>query len=447
MTANQQIPGAGITTRVEAPEPWQRVIKVEITRDRFEKEYGERLTKAVKSHSKPGFRKGRTPRALVEKEVGAMIRVDAVEALIPKAWMVGVLEHKLAPITDPALENMDFPEDGPLTFDLKVEVRPEVDLKIYEGFKVKKREVAIQDKDVDEVLERLRQSRAAFEPVDRSAVEGDQITIDLVPEQEDGSLDEERRIPDQKLILGGENNMPAFNEALQGVQVGDRRTVEVLYPGDHPNETLKGRTLAFHCEVKALAAKVLPEINDELAGTFMEGKTLADLKTDIRENLTRESGRRVGQEMDQQVQMELVQANAVSLPPSMVQRYLESGLEELHRRNLQIGRKNTEAEDQEYMEAGRSHAERALKAMLLLEAVQKKEEIKVTAQDVDDRIMELAAENGFDVDRYREFVNSGEEKDRLEYDILERRTYDLLLSRAEIESVPADTEVLPEEES
>lgn len=447
MTANQQNPGAGITTTVEAPEPWQRVIKVEITRDRFDKEYGDRLTKAVKSHSKPGFRKGRTPRALVEKEVGAMIRMDAVEALIPKAWMVGVMEHKLSPITDPALENMDFPEDGPLTFDLLVEVRPEVELKVYEGFKVKKREVQVQEKEVDEVLERLRQSKAAFEPVERAAAEGDQVTIDLVPENEDGSLNEERRIPDQNLILGGENNMPAFNEALQGVKIGDKRTVEVLYPGDHPNETLKGRSLTFHCEVKALAAKVLPELSDDLAATFGEGKTLADLKNDIRENLAKESERRVGQEMDQQVQTELVRANDVSLPPSMVQRYLESGLEELHRRNLQIGHANSEDEDKEYMEAGRPHAERALKAMLLLEAVQVKEEIKVTDQDVDDRIMELAAENGFDVDRYREFVNSGEEKDRLKYDILERRTYDLLLSRAEVETVPADTEVLAEEES
>ena len=84
--------------------------------------------------------------------------------------------------------------------------------------------------------------------------------------------------------------------------------------------------------------------------------------------------------------------------------------------------------------------------MLLMEALQRQEEIKVTDEDVDDRIEELAAENGFDVDRYREFVNSGEEKDRIKFDILERRTYDLLLSRAEITEVSADTDVLAEEE-
>ncbi len=131
MSANEQNFGEGITTRVESPEPWQRVIKVEITRDHFDREYNGRLKKAVKSHTKPGFRKGRTPQAIVEKEVGQMIRMDTIEALIPKAWMSSVMEHKLAPLTDPALENMEFDDEGPLTFDLKVEVRPEVEIVDY----------------------------------------------------------------------------------------------------------------------------------------------------------------------------------------------------------------------------------------------------------------------------------------------------------------------------
>jgi trigger factor len=446
MTANQQNYGEGITTRIEAPEPWQRVIKVEITREHFEREYSGRLKKAVKSHTKPGFRKGRTPRAIVEKEVGPMLRADTIEALIPKAWMVSVMEHKLAPITDPALENMEFGDEGPITFDLKVEVRPEVELKEYEGFAIKKREAEVTDKEVDEVLERLRQSKATYETVEREAAADDQVTLDLVPEGEDGNPDPERRIEDQNLVLGSENNMPAFNEALQGAKAGDERAIEVVYPADHPNEALKGRSLTFHCTVKAVAEKKLPALDDELAASFEEGKTLADLQADIRENLTKETEKRIGQEMDAQVQAELVRRNDVPLPPSMVQRYLESGLEELHRRNKQTGRPDSEQEDQEYMESGRPHAEKALKAMLLMEAVQKKEEIKVTDEDVDDRIEELAAESGFDVDRYREFVKSGDEKDRMKYDILERRTYDLLLSRAQIETVPADTDVLAAEE-
>lgn len=128
----------------------------------------------------------------------------------------------------------------------------------------------------------------------------------------------------------------------------------------------------------------------------------------------------------------------------MVDKYLESGLAELHQRNLRVGRANTGQEDATYREEGRPHAERALRGMLLLEAVRRQEEIKADKEAVDERIAEIAAENGFEVDRYREFVDSGDERERIEYDLLERRTYDFLLSRAAVQDVPADTDVLSE---
>jgi trigger factor len=177
-----------------------------------------------------------------------------------------------------------------------------------------------------------------------------------------------------------------------------------------------------------------------------EGKTLDDLKADIRADLEKEAAKRIQQELDLQIQTELVARHDVSLPPAMVARYLESGLAEMHKRNAQTGRPNSEQEDRDYLEAGRPQAEKALKAMLLLEAVRQQEDIKVSDEDVDERIVQVARENGFDVDQYREFVNSGQEKERIEYDLLERRTYDFLLSRAEISEVPADTDVFAEKE-
>lgn len=446
MSENQQKTSDLITTQLESPEPWKRVLKVEIDRSLFDTEYNGRLKKAAKSHTKPGFRKGRTPKAVVEKEMGQMIRMDSIEALIPKAWMAGVIEHKLSPITDPNLENMEFEDEGPLKFDLTVEVRPEVEASDYEGFAVKKREVVVEDKEVDEVLERLRESKAQFEVQEKEASEGDQITLDLTPGDDNGEMDAEKTIADQQLVLGAESNLPAFNEALTGVKAGDERTVEVVYPEDHPNDQLKGKNISFHCAIKSVAVKEVPELNDELAASLEEGKTLEGLKEEILENLTKEATKRVEQELDQQVQAELVRRNTVSVPPSMISRYLDSGLEEMKKRNQQIGRESTEEEEKEYLEMGKPHAEKALAAMLLMEALQEKEDIKVTDEDVDERIEEVATENGFPVDQYKEYVNSGDEKDRMKYDILERRTYDFLLSRAEIEAVPADTDVLPEQE-
>jgi len=446
MAENQAKDPQPISTVIESPEPWKRVVKASVDRAHFDQEYANRLKKAAKSHQKPGFRKGRTPRALVEKEMGDLIRTETVEALVPKAWMSALMEYKLAPVNDPTLENLEFEEEGPLKFDLVVEVRPEIELGNIEGLPIKRRLAEVAETDVDQVLERLAESRATFEKVDRAAANDDQILLDLVPAGPGGDFPEEGRIADQRFILGSPNNMPAFNEGLQGCAAGDTRSVTVDYPADHPNEGLKGQSMEFRCEIREVAAKTLPALDDAFAATVAEDKSLADLREDIRADLEKEAAKRVEQEMDRQVQRELVGRHDVSLPPSMVSRYLASGLEDLHRRNGQMGRPNSEEEDKEYLEAGRPHAETALAGMLLLEAVRRQEDIKVTAEDVEERIEQLALENGFDIDRYRDFVNSGEEKERIEYDLLERRTYDFLLSRAEITEVPADTDVFAEKE-
>ena len=435
-----------IATSVEIPEPWKRVVKVEISRTHFDKEYANRLKSAVKGHQQPGFRKGKTPKAVVEKEVGQRLRMETLEGLVPQAWMSGLIEHKLAPITEPVLENLDFPDDGPLKFDLAVEVRPEVEASGYDSLPIKKRAAEVNDGEVEEVMERLRESKGTFDKVDRAAGEGDQLLVDLTPQAWDGQPNPGKTIEDQRLILGSENNLSAFNERLVGAKAGDAMDISVDYPQDHPNETLKGQALVFHCEVKEVAEKSAPELNDEFAASIGEGKSLGDLNQDIRKDLMKETERRIKVELDQQVLRELIERNEVILPPSMVTNYLQTGLEEMHKRNQTMGRSSSEDEDKEYLEVGRPHAERALKGMILLESVQKQEKIKVLAKDVDERIEQIAAENGFDVDQYRQFIESGDEKGRMEYDLLDRKTYDFLLSRAEIEPVAADAEILMEEE-
>ena len=435
-----------IRTRLESPEPWQRIVKVEVTREHFDHEYEKRLRKAVKGFVQPGFRKGKTPRAVVEKQVGASLRMETIEGLVPQAWMTGVIEHKLAPITDPELANLEFPEDGALTFDLTVEVKPAIEAADYDNLPVQRRAVDVADGEVDEVLARLQESRATFEPVERPAEAGDQLKVDLMPHDAAGKPDPEKKIEGQRIVLGAETNLPAFDEGLRGAAAGDSREITVSYADDHPNDGLRGQTLVFTCEVHEVAAKRVPELDDEFAARLGEGKTLASLREEIRADLLQETERRVKVELDQQILRELVARNDVPVPPSMLEKYLEAGVDEMRRRSQASGRPVTDEDARSYRESARPHAERALKGMLLLESIQKKEDIKVTEEDVEERIREIATEHGFDVDQYRKFLESGDEKGRLEYDLLDRRTYDFLLSRAQIEEVAADAEILKEEE-
>jgi trigger factor len=447
MAENEQSPPAPIRTVVEAPAAWKRVVKAEVDRELFDREYATRLKKAAKNHQKPGFRKGKTPRAVVERELGQSLRMETIEALIPRAWMGAVVEHELRPLTDPELENLEFPDGGPLRFDLVVEVKPEIELGDCDGLRVRRRAIAVADGDVDDVLDRLRESRAVWDKVERPAAPGDRLTLDLIPGAWEGEPAGGQPIVDQQFVLGEESNLPAFNDSLGGVAAGETRSVSVAYPEDHPNERLRGRTIEFRCEIKEVAAKTVPAADDAFAAAVEEGKTLLELRTDIRADLERDASRRVDLELDEQVLRELVARHDVPLPPSMLERYLDSSVQELHRRNARYGRQSSAEEDEEYREAAKPHAEKALRGMLLLEAVRRREDIKVTPAEVDEKIDALAAENGFPVDDYRKFVNSGDrkERERIEFDLLERRTYDFLLSRAAIEDVPADTDVLDSE--
>lgn len=435
-----------IITTVESPEPCRRVVRAEVARSLYDREYADRLKKAARTHQRPGFRKGRTPKAVVERELGDLLRMEAIEAIVPKAWVSALVEHKLSPVTDPALGNLEFKDEGPLTFDLTVEVRPEITLGDLSGLPVRRRLVTIADDDVERVIDRLRDARAGWETVEREARPGDQVTLDLVPSDEGGAFDESRLIADQRFVLGAEHNLPEFNERLDGSAAGSERIVEVAYPADHPNSGLAGRSVKFRCLVKSVAQKKLPELDDAFAAACGPVQDVAGLRADIRKDLEKEAARRIRQELDAQLQVELLKRHDVPLPPSMVDKYLDSGLEELHQRNLRLGRPDSREQDTEYREQGRPHAERALRGLLLLEAVRRQEGIKADKEAVDERIAEIAAENGFEVDRYREFVDSGEERERIEFDLLERRTYDFLLSRAAVQDVPADTDVLSETE-
>ncbi len=421
---------------VESPDACQRVIKVQVPRTEFDREYRDRLTEAVREHVRPGFRKGKTPRTTVEREIGDRLRVDTFEALVPRAYRAAVVEHEIFPLTEPRLENMAFEDGQDLSFDLTVEVRPEVEARDYQNLPVRERAVEVKDSEVDEIVSRLRESRAWFEKVNRAAMDGDQVTVDVTPLGDDGARLEERTIAKQQLLLGSQQNLPAFNDGLLGAEAGQERTVVVTYPDDYPNPEVKGRAVSFQCVVHEVRCKVLPEVNDAFANQLEEGQTLLELRVRIRERITQEAERRAAAEMDEQLLAALVERHDVPVPPSMLEDYLRAGLDELHERNKQLGRESSDEEDAQYREAARPVAERVIRGLFLLESVRRQENIHAEDTEVDDRITLIAAENGFDLEKFRAYVDRGEERVRIRRELEERKTYDFLLSRAQI--LPAE---------
>jgi len=423
--------------QVEEPELWKRILKIEVSRAYFDKEYAKRLHIAAKDHVRPGFRKGKIPKKAVEKELGDQLRAQTFEHIVPEAFKAAIVENDLVPITDPVVENLVFEPDKTISFEMIIEVRPKVVAQDYNDLPLMRRESVVKDEDVNDVLEKLRESRAIFEKVDRPAQTGDQIVVDLTPLGEDSQPDENQRAAEQKMELGADSNFPVFNEAFTGIKAGEEKEVEVAYPNDHHNAELQGKSVTFFCLIREIREKIVPELNDAFAASLQEGQTLLEVRQAIRADLLKEEESRVQRELDEQVVSALIERNEISVPPSLIEQYLKSGLEELHGRNTQMGRTTSAEEEEQYRKITQPVAERILKGMFIMEAIRRQEDLQVTDEEIEVRIAEIAREHHFDVEKYREYVAQGSEKDRIQHWLEERKTFDFLLSRASIEQADA----------
>lgn len=419
------------TLSVQAPETWKRVIGVEIDRTWFDGEYARNLGVARRAHARPGFRKGKVPLAMVEKDLGGEVRMETVEQVLPRVYRAAVLEHKLVPVADPELTDLKLEEQGPVRMELSVEVRPDVVARDYLALPLVRSEAKLADGAVDEALEGLREGRAVWERAERTAAPGDRLKTDIVPQAQDGEPDPAGPVSDYVFELGAAGNFAEFDAELTGAAAGDERRVTVAYPADYGNERVRGRTVSYLVTVKEVQARRLPDLDDAFASALKEGQTLLELRVALRNELLAEETRRAEQLERERIVDLLIERNPVEPPPSLVEEYLTAGVNEMKQRSAYLGRPVDEQDEQRYRESGRAWAERSLRAMLILEAIRRQEEIAVTPAEVEARIAAIAAENGFPADDYLAYVRQHHEDERIEQDLAEQKAFEFLRSRAE----------------
>ncbi len=424
---------APFKTTVESPESWKRVIHVEITADHFQSTYAAKLREARKSHVRPGFRKGKVPMAMVEQDLGGEVRMDTLDALMPKAYQAAMVEHGFWPVSDPQLDDLKMDEGEPVTLDLSVEVRPEVEARDYDDLPLTTRSAELEDDAVDKALERIREGRSTWETVERAAASGDQVRVDITPLDDAGEPEADKLVEGYQFEVGNENNFDVFNEALDGAAVGDDREATVTYPDDYATEELKGRTVTYRLTLREVKERNAPELDDAFASSMEEGQTLLELRKKIRDELMKEAERKVDFETREEIVDKLLERNEVDLPPAMVSEYLDSSVEEMKQRATMYGQTMTAEQIAGYRETAKPDAERTLRAMFVLESIRKQESIEVTDEDVDGRIEEIAAENNFPADSYREYMTKNGEIDRIRHELSETRTFDFLKSRAKFD--------------
>jgi trigger factor len=268
----------------------------------------------------PGFRKGKAPPSLVIQRLGyGPVLEEAIREALPEWYERALLSSGIAPIGDPGIEMVSTPqaEGEPLGFKFEIGVRPQAKLGEYRGLEVGRPEAEASGEIVDRELERMRESFAKLEPVERAAAIGDVMLIDfegLV----DGEAFEGGAATDYLLELGANQLIEGFEEQLVGAAAGETRQVEVSFPEDYPAEHLAGADAVFKVEVKEVREKVLPELDDDFAAEASEFDSLEQLRADIEERVAKVMEERVEQDFRVAAVDVAAETATVELPDDLV---------------------------------------------------------------------------------------------------------------------------------
>jgi trigger factor len=420
----------------------QVVLEIEVEPERLERSLERAYRRLAQKTEVPGFRKGKTPRHMLERYLGrdAVVQ-EALGMLIPEAYKQAIEEENIDPIDYP---NVEVVQQEPLIFKATVAVRPSVDLGDYREVRVEREPVTVSEEQVNEQLEELRYRYAILEPVDRPLQMGDRVRADVRVSVDGRSVfsDDDAEF---RLRLGVPVLVPGFVEELLGSEKGVERQFSIDVPPDYSQRLLAGKTCLCMVLVKGIKEEKLPELDDAFAADVGEGfpslEALRErLESDLRQSAEQEADARYREKVVDGV----VAVASVEFPPVLAEREAEqllrervssSGAGDVERYLKQV-RKSEEELRQEL----RFQAVERIRGSLVLGKVAAVEGISVSEEDIDAEIERLAASSGPRADEVRKIFGSAGSRESLERSLLTRETVGRLVAIASGEEVPPPVE-------
>ena len=393
-------------------------VVVEIDKPEFEQALNKAYAKCRKDIMLPGFRKGKAPRKMVESMYGATVFYeDAVNEIFPEIYTTAIVDQQLKAVGSPSVSNMDTPDEGGVVLTIETELYPEVTLGQYKGIEVPKREVKVEESEVDAEVNRMAERNARIETVDRAAQMGDTVVIDFEG-FEGGKPFQGGKAEDYSLTLGSGSFIPGFEEALVGAVAGEERDVNVTFPENYAKE-LAGKPAVFKCKVHEVKESIKPELDDEFAKDVSEFDTLDALKNDIRERFTK-SREEQNERAFESSAVQLAAANMTcNVPACMIDEQVDHQIEQFA---YQLQSQGMKMEDYTKMIGGdlsslrqsmRPMAEQTVRSNILLSEIARAENLEVTDEEVEEELKKLAEQYQMELDKVKAAVDTAAVKSDL----------------------------------
>lgn len=419
---------------VETTQGLERRLTITVPAEKVGKEYATRLNKAAQSARIDGFRRGKAPRALIEKMYGPSITADAADAVIQSSFVEALVSEKLNPVGAPKLESNNILDPkADFTFTISFEVFPEVKVQNIDAIKVEKPVASITDADLDKMLVTLRKQHADWVDTDEAAANELRVNMDFT-----GSIDgvefEGGKAEGFNLVIGAGRMIPGFEDGILGKKAGESFDISVKFPEDYHAENLKGKDAKFAIKLNKVEKQQLPEMDADFVKRFgVEDGSVDGLKAEIRKNMDRELTQALKNQTKEQILNGLLEQNSIDVPTASVAREIET----LRKQALQrFGAADSKNLPQLPDELFKEQAERRVRIGLLLGEVIREQDIKAD----DDRVKALIESLATAYEDPKEVVDYYFGNERLLNNMrdvaVEEQAIEYLLSKAQVTEKP-----------
>lgn len=407
-------------------------LEVSVDGDTFKDAVTKAYLKQRKNITIPGFRKGKAPRAFIEKYYGeGVFYEDALEAIYPDAVASAIEEAKLEPVDTPYdLEIPEMGNDG-VTMKFKVTVKPEVELGEYKGLKATKKSTKVTADEVKAELARMQEQNSTVSDVDDRAVKKNDIVVIDFEGFVDGKAFEGGKAEKYELTIGSNQFIPGFEDQIIGHKIGDEFDVNVKFPEDYQAD-LASKDAVFKIKLHGIKVKDVPALDDEFAKDVSEFDTLDELKKDIKKQLEKRKNDDAENELHNTLLEEVAKGIKAEIPEAMIEKTIDDDVNEYSYRlqsqglKLKTYLKYTSIDMKGFREGFKERAETQVRLNLALEKIIEKEKIEVTEEDIEAEYKKYADAYNMDIDTIKKAVSA----ESLKPELASRKAIDLIVDSA-----------------
>ncbi len=429
---------------VENLAPCKKLVRVEVEAQKVDEAFDKVTKDFQRQASLPGFRPGKAPRDMVLRKYGKDIEGEVKNQLLSDSYRKAVEEQKLDVLGHPDIEEIQFSRGQSFQFAATVETAPEFELPEYKGIPVKREARAVTDEDVARALEALRQPRTTFNKVERPAQTGDIVVVNYTGTCEGKPITEiaptAKGLTEQKnfwVEIGAKAFIPGFDDQLLGAAAGEKRTVNVDFPADFVTPQLAGKKGLYEAEVVEVKEKVLPAIDDAFALQY-GAENLEKLRAGVRRDLENELSYKLNRDVRNQLIRSLLNRVNFELPETAVEHETRNVVYDLVQENAKRGvpRETIEQQKEQIYSAAAQGAKERVKVNFLLQKIAEKEDIKVSQEEIAQRINHLAGIYQIPADKFLKDLQKRNGLIEVYDQIMNEKVLELLQQNAKVEEVP-----------